>query len=131
MKFPPPLMSEQPRGAQIVFMIVLPVAAGALCGVLLGASEPAYLIVSIITIAGGYLAGFDHLGAGVGARRGFLGGLLFGSSILIAHEIAGTDPKVDLPHPGILLIVITTVLGIALGALGGRARAKREAGTGA
>jgi hypothetical protein len=107
-------------------MVVLPIAAGALCGVLLGASEPAYLIVSLITIAGGFLAGYDHLGFGSGARRGFLGGLLFGSSILIAHEIAGTDPKADLPHPGILLIVITTVLGIALGALGGRARAKRE-----
>src|SRR4029079_3302732 len=102
---------------------------GALCGVLLGASEPAYLIVSLITVAGGYLAGFDHLGAAAGERRGFLGGLLFGSSILIAHEIAGTDPKADLPHPGILLIVLTTVLGIGLGALGGRARAKRE-GTG-
>jgi hypothetical protein len=126
MKFPPPLMSEQPRGARIFFMIVLPIAAGALCGVLLGASEPAYLIVSLITVAGGYLAGFDHLGAGAGARRGFLGGLLFGSSILIGHEIAGTDPKADIPDPGILLIVITVVLGIALGALGGRARAKRE-----
>src|SRR3954468_17332346 len=99
MKFPPPLMSEQPRAAQTIFIVVLPIAAGALCGVLLGVSEAAYLIVSLLTIAGGFLAGYDHLGAGSGARRGFVGGLLFGGSILIAHEIAGTDPKADLPHP--------------------------------
>src|SRR5436190_21647773 len=111
MKFPPPLMSEQPRGAQVFFIGVLPIAAGALCGVLLGASAPAYLIVSLITVAGGYLAGFDHLGARAGARRGAFGGFLFGSSILIAHEIGGTAPKAGIPHPGILPVVITTVLG--------------------
>ena len=85
-----------------------------------------YLVASVIGIGGGYLAGFDHLGAGAGARRGFLGGLLFGAGILIAHEIHGEDAKAELPDPEILLIVLTTVLGVALGALGGRARAKRE-----
>jgi hypothetical protein len=111
---------------QIVLVVVVPVVFGALVGLFLGWSEALYLIASVIGIAGGYFAGFDHLGAGPGARRGFVGGLLFGASILIAHEIHGADAKADLPDPEILLIVITTVLGAALGALGGRAREKRE-----
>jgi hypothetical protein len=125
-KFPPPLLSEHPRSVQILLVVVLPIVGGALCGLLLGLSEPIYLIASVIGIAGGYFAGFDHVGAGPGARRGFVGGLLFGASILIAHEIHGEEAKAELPHPEILLVLITTVLGVALGALGGRARAKRE-----
>jgi hypothetical protein len=125
-KFPPPLLSDQPRGIQIFLVVVLPIAFGALCGLFLGLNELIYLIASLLGIAGGYFAGFDHVGAGPGARRGFVGGLLFGASILIAHEIHGEDAKAELPDPEILLVVLTTVLGIALGALGGRARAKRE-----
>ncbi len=126
MKFPPPLLSEHPRGVQFVLVVVVPVLGGALIGLFLGWNEALYLVGSVIGIAGGYFAGYDHRGAGPGARRGFVGGLLFGASILIAHEIHGKDPKAELPDPEILLVVITTVLGVALGALGGRARAKRE-----
>jgi Na+/H+ antiporter NhaA len=125
-KFPPPLLSTQPRAAQIFSAVVLPIAAGALCGVLLGVNEAAYLIVSLITIAGGFSAGYEHMGAGAGARRGVFGGTLFGSCILIAHEIHGHAAKADLPHPGILLVLITATLGAILGALGGRLRARRE-----
>jgi hypothetical protein len=125
-KFPPPLFSTQPRAAQIFAAVVLPIGAGILCGILLGVNEAAYLIVSLITIAGGFSAGYEHPDAGTGAKRGLWGGTLFGSFILIAHEIHGHDPKADLPHPGILLVVVTAVLGAILGALGGRYRARRE-----
>jgi hypothetical protein len=125
-KFPPPLFSTQPRAAQIFSAVVLPIAAGIVCGILLDVNEAAYLIVSLVTIAGGFAAGYEHMGGTAGVRRGVFGGLLFGSFILIAHEVHGHDPKADLPHPGILLIVITTTLGAILGALGGRYRARRE-----
>ena len=68
MKFPPPLFSTQPRAAQVFSAVVLPIAAGALCGVLLGVNEAAYLIVSLITIAGGFFAGYEHVGAGDGCQ---------------------------------------------------------------
>jgi hypothetical protein len=103
-----------------------PVVAGVLCGVLLGTSKTAYLIATVLTIAGGYLAGFEHPGAREGAIRGVVGGTLFGGFILIAHQIDGRDATADLPHPGILLVVITLAFGAALGALGGRARARAE-----
>ena len=74
-------------------------------------------------------AGFDHLGAAAGARRGLVAGSIFGGAILIAHQIHGADAKADLPKPAILLIVITTVLGVGFGALGGwlRERTMRRA----
>jgi hypothetical protein len=81
-------------------------------------------VLSIIGILGGIGAGFDHLGAAAGARRGVVAGLIFGSSILIAHEIHGAEAKADLPDPAILLIVLTTALGAAFGALGGRLRGR-------
>jgi hypothetical protein len=124
----PPLLSEHPRSIQILLAVVLPATYGAVTGYFLGVSEPTYLVLSIIGILGGIGAGFDHLGVRAGARRGVIAGLIFGGSILIAHEIHGADPKADLPDPAILLVVITTVLGAAFAALGGwlRERAVRR-----
>jgi hypothetical protein len=124
----PPLLSEHPRSLQIFLAIILPVAFGALTGYFLGVSEGAYLILGLLGVLGGIGAGFDHLGTAAGAKRGVLAGLLFGSSILIAHEIHGAEAKAHLPDPEILLIVVTTALGAAFGALGGylRERAMRD-----
>jgi len=127
--WPPPLLSEHPRSMQIFLAVILPVAFGALTGYFLGVSEATYTILGLIGILGGIGAGFDHLGAAAGAKRGLLAGLLFGASILIAHEIHGADAKADIPDPPILLAVVTTALGCAFGALGGwlRARTMRTA----
>ena len=127
----PPLLSEHPRSIQVFLAIILPVAFGAVTGYFLGVSEGTYLVLSILGILGGIGAGFDHLGAGEGAKRGLLAGLLFGASILIAHEIHGAEAEAHLPEPAILLVVVTTALGAAFGTLGGwlRARVMRTAET--
>ena len=119
-------MSENPRWLQITLVCVVPAVYGAITGWLLGISETPYVILSIIGILGGVAAGFDHVGARAGARRGVAAGLIFGSFILIGHEIQGGDAKASLPHPGILLIVFTTVLGAGFAAIGGRLRAREE-----
>jgi hypothetical protein len=118
----PPLLSEHPRPMQAFLAVVLPAAFGALTGYFLGVSEVTYLVLSIIGVLGGIGAGFDHLGAAAGARRGVVAGLIFGGSILVAHEIHGADAEAHLPDPEILLVVLTTVLGAAFGALGGLLR---------
>jgi hypothetical protein len=104
---------------------VVPATFGLICGYLLGVSEPAYLVLSILAIGGGFFAGLEHSGAREGAIRGFTGGILFGTFILVMHQVTGKDAKADLPDPEGLLVVLTTVFGIGLGALGGRSRAKR------
>lgn len=125
----PPLLHQQPRPVQVLLAVVIPAVYGAVTGYFLGVSEVTYLVLSAIGVLGGIGAGFDHVGAAAGAKRGILGGAIFGSAILIAHEIHGADAKADLPHPAILLVVITTVLAMAFGALGGllRARVARRA----
>jgi len=123
----PPLFSSHPAGVQTLLGIVVPIIGGLVGGVLLVISEPIYLIYSVLAIGAGYFGGMEHIGAEEGALRGFTGGLLFGTFILFAKEISGSDPKAELPHPEVLLVVLTTVLGIGLGALGGRSRGRREA----
>jgi hypothetical protein len=121
----PPLLVEQPRWVQVLLAVVLPALYGALTGYFLGVSESTYLVLSILGILGGIGAGFDHLGAGAGAKRGIVAGSIFGISILVAHEIHGAEAKADLPEPAILLVVITTLLAVAFAALGGWLRERQ------
>jgi hypothetical protein len=121
----PPLLSSRPPAHQIVVANVVPALYGLITGVLLGVSEPVYLVLSLLGILGGYVAGLEHPTAGDGATRGVVGGVLFGSFILLGHEMTGAEAKAELPEPAILLVAITTVFGALLGALGGRSRAKR------
>ena len=126
----PPLLEEHPRSVQILLAIVLPAAYGAVTGYFLGVSEGTYLVLSVLGVLGGIGAGFDHAGAAAGAKRGILAGSIFGAAILIAHEIHGAEAEAHLPDPAVLLVVITTVLGVAFGALGGWLRARASAGAG-
>jgi hypothetical protein len=124
----PPLLSEHPRPVQILLAVVVPALYGAATGYFLGVSEATYLVLSLIGVLGGIGAGLDHVGAAAGARRGVLAGLIFGGSILLAHEIHGAEAKAELPDPAILLVLVTTGLAAVFGALGGwlRARAVRN-----
>jgi hypothetical protein len=110
---------------QIVLGVVVPAVFGLITGIVLGVSEVGYLVLSVLGIAGGYFAGLEHRTVSEGFVRGVNGGLLFGVFILFGHEFSDMDPKAHLPEPEILLVVITTVLGALLGALGGRSRARR------
>jgi hypothetical protein len=122
-----PLLLDRPFPVQFIFAIVLPVAFGILTGYMLGQDETAYLVLSILGVAGGIFAGYDHNGADQGFLRGVCGGLLFGVSILVAHSLFDQTAKAKLPDPHGVLVAITTILGALLGAWGGALRARREA----
>ncbi len=55
-----------------------------------------------------------------------LGGLVFGSFVLLGLEILNTDPKAYLGDPQAGLVFVTTIAGGILGALGAGYRARRE-----
>jgi hypothetical protein len=120
------LLRTRPLPLQLVLAGVVPIAFGAICGWLLGVNATAYLILSLLAIAGGYVAGQEHVGAGEGAIRGLVGGTLFGAAIVLVHEATGKSAKADIPDPEIILVAITAVAGVILGALGGRRRAQKE-----
>ncbi len=120
------LLRERGHGLEMVLVVVVPIVFGAITGIVLGISEPAYLVLTLLGILGGFLAGMEHEGTLEGFYRGLLGGLLFGTAILAANGLADEPPKAHLPDPEILLVVITAAFGAALGALGGKMRARRS-----
>ena len=123
----PPLLSSRPVPLQIILAGVVPALYGALCGWGLGVNEVLYIILSApLAIIGQVAAGFEHSGARSGALRGLVAGALFGSFILIAHELIGTEEKAHLPEPKIVLVAITTLFGAGLGAIGGNWRRDAE-----
>ena len=118
------LLRERGHGLEMALVVAVPLIFGAIVGVILGINELAYIVLSLLGIAGGFVAGLEHEGALEGFYRGLLGGLLFGTGILVAHGLMDEEPKAHLPDPEVLLIVITGAFGAGLGALGGRRRAK-------
>ncbi len=122
----PPLLADRPVAAQVVFAVVIPAAYGALTGYLLGHSKGWYVILSVLAAIGGVGAGFDHLGAAAGAKRGALGGAIFGLAVVIGHAIDAGPATVKIPHPAIALVAFTVFFGVILGALGGYLRAGVE-----
>jgi hypothetical protein len=123
----PTLFRDRPRPIQIVLGGGVPLAFGAVVGVVLGISSGTYWALAVLAGLGAVLAGFEHQDGWGGADRGLVGGALFGTGMLVAHAIVGTRAKVSLGSFPPLLIVIDAIFGILLGALGGRlARAMRE-----
>ena len=128
----PTLFRDRPRPLQIVLGGVVPLAFGAVVGVLLGVSAGAYWALSALAGLGAVLAGFEHQDGWGGADRGLVGGAVFGLGVLLAHWVAGTHAKVSLGGFPPFLIVIDAIAGMFLGALGGRiARGMRERDQGA
>ena len=78
--WPPPLLETHPAPVRFVLAVVVPAVFGAVTGYFLGTSEAIYVVLSVVGIVGGIGAGFDHLGAAAGARRGVLAGGIFGRS---------------------------------------------------
>jgi hypothetical protein len=125
--FEPVLFRDRPRSVQIVLGGVVPAVFGAIVGVVVGVSAAAYWALGGVAAVGGVLAGFEHQDGWGGADRGLAGGAIYGASLLVAHAIAGTHAKVSLGSFPPLLAVVTAIIGMFLGAAGGRiARVLRE-----
>jgi hypothetical protein len=123
----PPLLRQRSLAAQLVLAVVAPVAFGALCGYVLGSSEPAYNLLMLLAGVGGVLAGFEHLDARQGAIRGIVGGVLFTGALVVCFTVRGAPMVAHLPLALSGMAVLYAVMGVPLGALGGRLRRRAEA----
>jgi hypothetical protein len=120
-----PLFATRPPIAQLVGALVVPALFGAVCGVVLGSSATAYWALQGVAAIGGVLGGMEHPSATEGADRGVLGGLVFGSFLLLAHAIDGRTAQASLGEWPAVLIAFAAIAGGLLGALGGAIRAGR------
>jgi len=120
----PVAFADRTRGAQVLAALVAPVVLGVVAGLALGWSAPAYWLLQVVATVGGVLAGTEHDGARPGAKRGALGGGLYGAAVLLVHYATGADAHVSLGSAPAFLVVITAVAGAILGAGGGMLRAR-------
>jgi hypothetical protein len=117
-------MSAARRGWEAVGA---PVGWGVVCGLLLAASAPLYLIATLVGVLGGISGGTQHATIRGALIRAVVGGTLFGLAILLGYEInGGEDAKVDLPEPAILLLAFTLIPALPLHWLGWRLRNARD-----
>jgi hypothetical protein len=124
----PPLFFERPLWLQLVGGIVVPAVYGILTGFTLSVNEILYYALSgPIAIAGGFLGGIEHRATDEGFMRGAVGGLIFGSFILLGNEMLDPDEtKAHLPDPQAGLAFVTALGGAILGALGARWRSRQD-----
>jgi len=125
--YEPILFRDRERPAQIVLAGVVPAIAGAIAGVLIGASSGAYWAWGALAAIGAIVGGFEHGDGWDAADRGLIAGAIYGVALLLVHAILGTHAKVSLGSFPPALVVITAIAGMLLSALGGRiARQGRE-----
>jgi hypothetical protein len=123
----PTLFRDRSRPMQILLGGVIPALIGALAGIMLGVSSGAYYAVGAVAAVGAFLAGFEHRDGWGGADRGFIGGAIYGTALLVTHALVGTHAKVSLGGFPPLLVVLTALIGMFISAAGGRiARLQRE-----
>ena len=123
----PPAFEERTAAQQILGAVVVTMVFGLVTGFALGWNEIVYyVLVGPIAIAGGFLGGMEHRGADQGLVRGAMGGLVYGSFILLGLEILNDEPEAYLGEPQAGLVFVTTIAGAILGSLGGAYRARRE-----
>jgi hypothetical protein len=126
----PPAFEDRSPIEQIIGGVVVPMAFGLLTGFALGFNAVLYYAMAgPLAIAGGFIGGMEHHGADEGFVRGAIGGLIFGSFVLLGLEILNTDPEAYLGEPQVGLVFVTALVGAILGALGAGYRSRREART--
>jgi hypothetical protein len=127
-RFTPVPFASRSEGQKVIIGAVIPALVGGLAGFLVGASAAGYWVVAVLAGVGAFLGGFEHDGGWDAADRGFFGGVIYGTSLLLVHELIHNHAKVSLGSHPPFLVAVTALAGTLLSALGGRIARSRHAG---
>jgi hypothetical protein len=126
-RFTPVPFAERSEGQKVILGAVIPALVGALAGFLVGASAAGYWVVAVLAAVGAFLSGFEHTDGWDAADRGFFGGVIYGTTLLLVHELIHNQAKVSLGSFPPFLVVVTALAGTLLAAAGGRIARSRRA----
>jgi hypothetical protein len=128
-RFTPVPFADRSESQKVVIGALVPALVGALAGFLVGASAAGYWIVALLAAVGAFLSGFEHPDGWDAADRGFFGGVIYGTTLLLVHQLIHNHPRVSLGSFPPFLVVITALAGTLLAGAGGRiARTQRGRG---
>lgn len=116
----PPLLRDQSPPLGVLNTVAPPLVWGLLCGVLSEVGYGAFVVGVVLSFVGAFAAGRQHDGASSGLARGLVAGSLFGSAVLLGHDLSG-DGALPLESP-LLQVLSTAAIASLLGALGGITR---------
>src|SRR5437763_16941039 len=116
----PVLLRDRSRPAQVLLGGILPALIGSLAGLMVGISAAGYWAVGAVAAIGGFLAGLEHRDGWGGADRGMVGGAIYGTSLVLVHALVGNHAKVSLGSSKVVFVIFITIIGILIGAAGGR-----------
>jgi hypothetical protein len=123
----PPAFEDHGAAEQIIGAVVVTMIFGLVTGFALAWNEIVYyVLVGPIALAGGFVGGMEHRAVDEGLVRGAMGGLVFGSFILLGLEILNDEPEAYLGEPQAGLVFVTTIVGAIVGGLGAAYRVRRE-----
>ena len=116
--FLPPLLADRPPALRFALTYVTPVLGGFLTGVTLGLGIAAWVLANVLATLGGFGAGVEHDERADAARRGAIGGALFGLSLVLADAVVVDDRVATIADPAILQALVTTTVGALLALAG-------------
>ena len=119
-RYAPPPFNERSEAQKVVIGAVIPALVGALAGFLVGASAAGYWVVAVLAGVGAFLGGFEHDGGWDAADRGFFGGVIYGTTLLLVRELIHNHATVSLGSFPPFLVIVTALFGTLLSAAGGR-----------
>lgn len=120
----PPLLSERPPALRFALTYVTPALGGLATGATLGISLAAWVVANVLATLGGLGAGFEHDDRAGAARRGAIGGAVFGLSLVLADALVVGDRVAAIAEPAVLQAVVTTTFGTLLALAGTTLRAR-------
>ncbi len=122
----PRLLETRPAVQQVLLATMPAFVLGIIVGVALDLSAVLYLLLVIVSVLGAIVAGLEHRTAVEGGQRGLVGGLMWGVGVILGHHLLSRKATSALPHPEALEVVLTALVSVPLGAIGGALRAREE-----